>query len=541
MARKKVTKSMSSAPIFEGIILLAEDKATAQRIARRHALRKWTITALGEGAADFLMRPPKAGKPLSVAEAWGLTHTLREDRDVAAAEPAFVTSGVDPAAKQVLRPGIKGAFGKTPPLPESDDCEWSIKLCKVPKAWAFSESQQTNGARPQGEGIKIAHPDTGYTEHPDFFDQRVLVAEGKDFEDNDNDAEDPLTGNAASHGTSTGSVIMSAVGPDGVNHVTGAAPQALLIPLRVKDSVIHFSYANLCESLYYAAAQGYHVVSMSLGGPISSDALLRALQHVASKGIIMIAASGNHYPAVIYPAKYEECIAVCACNARREIWSGASAGDDVDVTGPGESVWRARTENGQFLVARGDGTSYATATVAGIAALWLAHHGRDRLVQLFPGKRLVSVFKELLMRHGVDTDPGWETDRHGTGIVNALKLLQAALPDSAPAIGVKMRATKPKPKQNDVDRIAAYYPELSPAQVRKLLARSLAVSDRQLNDALAEVADELAFHIATDPTVRFGLLDVVKPIKKKGMTVKAVKSPRRMFKHASPQLKSKLT
>jgi thermitase len=308
----------------------------------------------------------------------------------------------------------------------------------------------------------------------------------------------------------------------------------------VKDSVIHFSYANLCKALYYAAERGYHVVSMSLGGPLGSNALQRALQHAVSKGVILLAASGNYYPFVVYPAKYEECIAVCACNARRKIWSGAASGDDVDVTAPGESVWRARTERGRFIVARSDGTSYAAATTAGVAALWLAHHGRNKLLQRFPGPRLVSVFKEILMRQGVDTDPGWNTRKHGTGIVNALKMLRAPLPASAPAMGIKMRAGKPRAPQNDVDRIAAYLPEANPDRVRIWVRRVLGVSDRELNDTLADVADELIFHLATDPAVRFQLLDQIRPARK-GAAVKKLIPAKRVFKNASKLFRSKLT
>ena len=535
--KKPSAKAQPAAPVFEGMIVRTDDQATARRAARRNGLQDWAITALGADSQDYLLTP---AKPLGVAEAWSLTYQLRADREVAEAEPAFITPGIEPLPAQVVRPGIKGGFGTTKPLPESDDCEWSIKLCKVPEAWDFSTSNQPQGALSHGEGIKIAHPDTGYTRHPDFFDQRVLVDEGKDFMDDDDDAEDLLTGSAPSHGTSTGSVIMSAVGPSDVDHVTGAAPKAMLIPLRVKDSVIHFSYANLCKALYYAAEQGYHVVSMSLGGPISSNALLRALQHAVSKGIILLAASGNHYPSVIYPAKYEECIAVCACNARRKIWNGASTGDDVDVTAPGESVWRARTEKDEFIVARSDGTSYATATTAGVTALWLAHHGRDKLLQSFPGARLVSVFKELLMRQGVDTDPGWETGKHGAGIVNALKVLQAPLPPSAPAMGVKMRASKPRPAQNDIDRIAAYFPEASTDQVRKMLRHALGVSDRQLSTTLSDLADEFIFHVATDPAVRFKLLDRIKPANK-AAGIKTATTAKRVFKNASPLLKAQLT
>lgn len=144
------------------------------------------------------------------------------------------------------------------------------------------------------------------------------------------------------------------------------------------------------------------------------------------------------------------------------------------------------------------------------------------------------------MRQGVDTDPGWETDKHGAGIVNALKLLQAPLPASAPAMGVKMRASKPRPAQNDIDRIAAYFPEASADQVRKMLRHALGLSDRQLSATLSDLADEFIFHVATDPAVRFKLLDRIKPANK-AAGIKTATTAKRVFKNASPLLKAQLT
>ncbi|MEK7742846.1 MAG: S8 family serine peptidase, partial [Elusimicrobiota bacterium] len=61
--------------------------------------------------------------------------------------------------------------------------------------------------------------------------------------------------------------------PGTLPFVSGAAPKAKLAPLRVNDSVVHFSYANLCRALYRCVERGYHVVSMSLGGPFGSSTL----------------------------------------------------------------------------------------------------------------------------------------------------------------------------------------------------------------------------------------------------------------------------
>jgi hypothetical protein len=66
------------------------------------------------------------------------------------------------------------------------------------------------------------------------------------------------------------------------------------------------------------------------------------------------------------------------------------------------------------------------------------------------------------------------------------------------------------------------------------------VSDRELNDTLADVADELIFHLATDPAVRFQLLDQIRPARK-GAAVKKLIPAKRVFKNASKLFRSKLT
>jgi hypothetical protein len=267
-----------------------------------------------------------------------------------------------------------------------------LKLCRVSEAWNIPTP---NG--PQGKGSIVAHPDTGYTRHPELIRSDILFAKGYDFVADTPDALDPLDPPNAGHGTSTGSVIVSDVGPAGAIHVTGVAPQASLIPLRVSSSVVHFSWTRLCAALYRAIDDDAHVVSMSLGGPWGGFALHDAVRDAVDAGLMLVAAAGNGWPFVVYPARYDEVIAVAACNVDKQRWADSASGEAVDITAPGESVWRARTQSdGTFDVDRSSGTSYAAAHVAGIGALWLAHHGRANLVTKYGSARIASVFKEML-------------------------------------------------------------------------------------------------------------------------------------------------
>jgi len=79
-----------------------------------------------------------------------------------------------------------------------------------------------------------------------------------------------------------------------------------------------------------------------------------------------------------------------ACNNAREPWEGSSRGKAVAVTAPGENVWVAQPGDAGGLgtdVGPGSGTSFAVATVAGMAALWLAYHGRDNLLSRYRDRR----------------------------------------------------------------------------------------------------------------------------------------------------------
>ena len=76
----------------------------------------------------------------------------------------------------------------------------------------------------------------------------------------------------------------------------------------------------------------------------------------------------------------------------------------------------------------GDGTSFATALCAGIAALWIAHRGAD-LDRAYGRHRWAraAAFKKLVAVTAC-TPPGWNTRDYGRGVYQADTLLTAGLP-----------------------------------------------------------------------------------------------------------------
>ena len=114
----------------------------------------------------------------------------------------------------------------------------------------------------------------------------------------------------------------------------------------------------------------------------------------------------------------------------------------MDITAPGESVWRALSmkKNGtvEYSIEPSSGTSYAVAHVAGACATWLAFHGRTALIAKYGAAKLAGVFRTLLTTFGFNRPPGWDTGDYGPGIIDMAKLLGAPLPPAA-------KATTPQP------------------------------------------------------------------------------------------------
>jgi len=528
-------------PVFEGFIVRPRGPTTAGRLATLTGKTLggvWRARSLGPGAVDYLVAPARRRR-IAPGAAWDMVAKLRARSELREAEPAFILPGLPEAPREAREVcGMPAAFGPEKHLAESDDCEWSVRMCRARAAWAYSAKRPQ--ATAQGADIVVAHPDTGYTTHPAIFDVlRLRTREGYDFHENVSDASDPLTGLSAGHGTSTASVIMSGVGSragDGAV-VTGIAPRAALVPLRVSDSVVHFSYAQLCAALYHAVAKKCHVVSMSLGGPWRSPALDRAVRHALDHGLVLVAAAGNYWPWVVHPAKCEGVLAITACNARGRIWKHASTGPKVALAAPGESVWRAWAKRlGDYRIARSSGTSYATAATAGACALWLAHHGRAKLVKRYGTRNLADVFATVLARGGVRRPAGWRTNEWGAGILDARKLLAAPLPP-ATAIARLHRARVVPRRQDDLAAVMEYFPGASEARVKRALAQLFGIEAARLEAVLGEVGDELCFHLATDPALRKAL---IASSGRRTTARRRQRPPREMLAHASQALRRRL-
>lgn len=299
--------------------------------------------------------------------------------------------------------------------------DWALTKINAQDAWEYSKN---SGLDSRGNGVVIAQPDTGTRRHGELND--VVWVPGFDFLKRDDDPTDDLTGLSPGHGTSTASVVVSRES----GRITGSAPLAHHMPLRAIDSVVQVTQGTVAESIDWAVQQKADVITMSLGG-LPMPALHRAVQRAVAADVIVMAAAGNCVTTVVWPARYAECIAVAGTDNRNKPWPGSCRGAAVDISAPGQNVWSAKSSG---VLRRGDevaqaqGTSYAVALVAGVAALWLSHHGRPNLIRHARnrGETLQTMFKRLLQATAHRPD-GWDSFEMGAGIVDARALLGADL------------------------------------------------------------------------------------------------------------------
>jgi thermitase len=459
---------------------------------------KWESSAVDEDRSpfDFDLLP---SWNITVTEAWNVVHKLRASKLVVLAEPSWE---IDSIVEEERSPeGEAEFFGfKTRTDRAAEKMHWAPDLIHVERAW---DLPLPAGGKAQGKGIRIAHPDSGFTEHKELMEGfgAIDIDSGFDFVDNDSSALDE----DGFHGTGTASVMMSGAGGD----ILGAAPMVTLVPMRVAQKglirpapvLLRSGMRRLRKAISRAIDKGCHVISISLGW-FGHSALHDVIQRAWDQNIIIVAAAGNFTgPLIVWPARYRECICMAGCDALRGIWEGSARGSRVDFTGPAQDVWKAGFKRNRAISTQSSGTSFATAMTAGVAALWLAFHGRDKLIDQYKHDevRLTEVFRAVIERSADPAPSSWFGGFGG--IVNAERALRTPLPDprevrrsfdlEAMMEGIDIPAGPQGPSLTTaLEILGEDYQE-----GRRRLADGLGVPEAELEKIADGCGDELAFHM----------------------------------------------
>lgn len=234
--------------------------------------------------------------------------------------------------------------------------EWFMKNINASKAWE-------TGCH--GEGIRVGVIDSGVAEHNDIVKNLV---EGYNVLNDTTDTSDTL-----GHGTFVSGII-AAEANNSVG-LAGVAYNAEIVPIKCFENNETDS-SWLIKAVYTAVDKAdCRVLNISAGVTDDIPELKEAIMYAINKGVIVVAASGNHddknyFNKPNYPASYEYVVSVGAVDKNNIKSYFSNYNEYVDIVAPGSDVWSLKYDDPEGYK-KGSGTSYAVPFVAAAAAVCL--------------------------------------------------------------------------------------------------------------------------------------------------------------------------
>ena len=300
---------------------------------------------------------------------------------------------------------------------EGDPAQYALAKLRLPEAHMLAH----------GANVLVAVIDSGIdTRHPELANS---VADSFDALGS---SEGPHV-----HGTGIAGAIASHA------RLMGAAPSAHLIAIRAFGQGpvgAESSTFVILKSLDHAVTQHAQIINMSFAGP--KDSLIeRAVNAIASRGIVMIAASGNAgaKSPPLFPAANANVIAVSATDARDKLFEASNRGSYIALSAPGAEIFLPAPDQKYQITS---GTSFAAAYVSGITALML-----ERNPVLKPDD-----VRAILTRTARDLGSPGRDDLFGAGEADALAAVEASIVPGTPVAASDGAKADEKPAQTGLDR-----------------------------------------------------------------------------------------
>jgi type VII secretion-associated serine protease mycosin len=281
--------------------------------------------------------------------------------------------GLTTAALLSLSLGLAGAFA---PAAQAFDNprqgEWYLDALHLPDVW-----QTVNGS-----GVTVAVIDSGVkADAPDLTGQ---LLPGKDFSGLSGGVDaDPM-----GHGTGMASTIAGSGKSFNGKGVTGLAPGAKILPIKVNDTEDPSTaipspqfLKQVDQAITYAVDQGAKVINLSVAirsndiSPADAADLQTAVNYAISHGRLVVASAGNSGQQgnpVMYPANSAGVAAVAAVDHNGTSTAESEQGKYVALAAPGVDVINACTGSTGYCT--NHGTSDSAAMVSGMAALLFSQH-----------------------------------------------------------------------------------------------------------------------------------------------------------------------
>ncbi len=198
----------------------------------------------------------------------------------------------------------------------------------------------------------------------DFVDTSASVYPGEDGKVRDNDPMD-----FHGHGTHCAG-IASAVGNNGLG-VCGVTWNCKIMAVRAgykgSDGNGYLELDDAAAAIIYAADNGADIISCSWGSYEDSQIIRDAVEYAYDAGALLVAAAGNDMrDDKLYPAAYDQVIAVSATNELDKPAWFTNFGEWIELAAPGVDINSTVFDDSYEEMS---GTSMATPCVAGVAAL----------------------------------------------------------------------------------------------------------------------------------------------------------------------------
>ncbi len=286
-------------------------------------------------------------------------------------------------------------------------------------------SQNVHNQYVNGAGVNITVLDTGIDYN--HADLKNNYKGGYDFAYGD---ADPWDDNCLSiyktcHGTHVSGII--AAENNGLG-IIGVAPKSNIYAVKVLDGGGFGAADMIISGIEWAIGNGSNIISMSLQSPEDNIALHEAINEAYNQGILIVAAGGNTYGgSVVYPAAYDNVIAVTAIDQNAQRAGFSPIDQKIELAAPGVNINSTVsectltfpivcTENYRYL----SGTSMAAPYVTGVAALIFTSNYPDANGDGIRDNRDV---RKILQDTALDMGIPGRDDIYGFGLVDASKAL----------------------------------------------------------------------------------------------------------------------
>lgn len=227
---------------------------------------------------------------------------------------------------------------------------WGINRIDAELVWPSGNSADPIKVGVIDTGISLSHPDLA----ANIKGQYNAINPTKSANDDNG------------HGSHVAGIIAALNNSIGV---VGAGPLIDLHAIKVLNKNGSGFLSDVIEGIDVAIQRKLHLINLSLGTSSNVQSFHDAIIRAKAAGLVVVAAAGNTGGAVVYPAAYPESIAVSATDINNVIASFSSRGPEVDLAGPGVSIYSTYKGTGYKTLS---GTSMAAPHVAGSAALLLA-------------------------------------------------------------------------------------------------------------------------------------------------------------------------